>query len=318
MSSKFQAMQPASKGENNKRWALRQKFTFSGDRDRRIEVKEDDPVWSYLRDHIPDINLESIQLIQLRIGFYDHYRLFLCRFADSQYVSAFLLGDRHIAKRSRFLPLDGTSPPIHEANKRSRIRLNLDHSLDYVRFFGEFVWAGEKNPFLFISNISHVPDPAGPEANREWLRRVLGTRFQIDNNGNITSHPKQTRLFSGQKIFEHAWPVAYRDNNTGKYILFVSHMLVHSNGYIEMKQDLPVAELGECNVAPVMTSAIRRPYAPYTSIDRLRFFSYRMIGRTALFVYVASGLAVSTIYYASLFAPEKIVGVISFLSGGGA
>ena len=283
-----------------------------------IEVKDDDPVWSYFRDHLPSIDLASARLVELRIGFYDHYRLFLCLSAEGQNVSAFLLGDRHIPKRSRFLPLDGTSGPIHEANKRSRIRLNLDHSLDYVRFFGEYVWGGKDNPFLFITNIAHVPDPAGPEANRDWLRRVLGARFEIDDNGNIRSHPRQTRLISGQKIFEHAWPVAYRVNNTGKYALFVSHMLVHSNGYIEMKQDLPVAELGECNVVPVMTSAIPRPYDPYTSIDRLRSYFGKMIGQAALVVYVVSGLAVSAIYYANVFAPEKVAGVLSFLSGGGA
>lgn len=123
----------------------------------------------------------------------------------------------------RLYQLDGTSPPIHDINSRSKISLNSTNVLDYLRFFCFFVRADE-GPFIIAEGLSQTEIPAGltPE-ERSRLRQVLRP---ASYNGYVRS--KQTF---------HAMASVYYSN-----AIFLCDFEIKKSGLVLMIDDLPVVE----------------------------------------------------------------------------
>jgi ankyrin repeat protein len=123
----------------------------------------------------------------------------------------------------RLYQLDGTSPPIHDINSRSKISLNSTNVLDYLRFFCFFVRADE-GPFIIAEGLSQTEIPASltPE-ERSRLRKVLRP---ASYNGYVRS--KQTFQAMASVYYSNA--------------IFLCDFEIKKSGLVLMIDDLPVVE----------------------------------------------------------------------------
>ena len=64
----------------------------------------------------------------------------------------------YLTHQGKLYWLNGTSPPIHDANEAAPIKITEDNVLDYLRFFCFFV-RGEEGPFLIAEDMqdTYVP-----------------------------------------------------------------------------------------------------------------------------------------------------------------
>jgi hypothetical protein len=117
--------------------------------------------------------------------------------------------------------LNGTSPPIHEVNSKSPIKLTEDNAADYLRFFCFFV-RGDEGPFYILEDID---DPFIPAFESPYAQEKLKNNIQP-----ITYEGKNS-----QDCFIFHATVFYSD------ALFKGEFAIRLNGMIEMLNDTPLA-----------------------------------------------------------------------------
>jgi ankyrin repeat protein len=117
--------------------------------------------------------------------------------------------------------LNGTSPAIHEVNRKAPIKLSARNVLDYLRFFTYFV-RGEEGPFYIAEDAA---DPLLPQFRDFTARSVLEGIVRpaafagIDERGNY--------LCSAVISYSNA--------------LFIANFSIQPTGMIEMLDDEPIA-----------------------------------------------------------------------------
>jgi hypothetical protein len=123
--------------------------------------------------------------------------------------------------------LDGTSPPIHEVNKKELIALNEANVLEYLAFFCFFV-RGEEGPFYLIRDRedSNIP----PEA---WSYRDASSRGSVALDEFF--RPPSYHGISPEGHYRCSTLVYYSN------AIFLANLMVHSTGMVEMAEDEPLA-----------------------------------------------------------------------------
>ena len=117
--------------------------------------------------------------------------------------------------------LNGTSPPIHEANSKAPIKITDDNVLDYLRFFCFFV-RGEEGPFLIAEN---PDDPYIPQQLDDKTRTVV--------QGTVRPASYEGKNEEGHWLCD---AVVFYSN-----ALFIANFAVQPSGMIEMLSDEPIA-----------------------------------------------------------------------------
>lgn len=121
----------------------------------------------------------------------------------------------------RLYELNGSSPPIHDINNKTKISLTSANLLDYLRFFCFFV-RGDEGPFIIAEGLNQTEIPAGLNAEeRNRLREVLRP---ASYNGYVRS----TQTF-------YAMASVYYSN-----AIFLCDFEIKKSGFILMVNDLPV------------------------------------------------------------------------------
>ena len=123
-----------------------------------------------------------------------------------------------LVEAGRFYRLNGSSPPIHALNERTRPRLEAATVLPYLRFFCFFV-RGERGPFAVLDRFA---GPLLPEANRD----AVGDRIV----------PAEVLGRDAAGSWQIAALVHYGD------ALFASRFAVAPSGMVEMVADKPIVE----------------------------------------------------------------------------
>ncbi len=129
--------------------------------------------------------------------------------------------------------LNGTSPPIHDINKKAPIKITDENVLEYLRFFCFFV-RGEEGPFLISEDIN---DPNMPKDMDDKMRTVIG--------GAIRPASYEGKNEQGHWLCD---AVVFYSN-----ALFIANFAVHPTGMIEMMDDEPIAA--------DLTTRVNRPVA---------------------------------------------------------
>jgi ankyrin repeat protein len=115
--------------------------------------------------------------------------------------------------------LNGTSPPIHEVNKKLPIVLNKHTILDYLRFFCFFV-RGDEGPFYIVDSVNDPLLPDDPVVQKVLANTIRPATFAgCDQQGR------------------------YRCNAIIFYsnALFVAHFAIQPSGMLDMLSDEPIA-----------------------------------------------------------------------------
>lgn len=73
--------------------------------------------------------------------------------------------------------LNGTSPPIHEVNATTPIKLTQGNVLDYLRFFCFFV-RGEEGPFYIVENLHDPLVPSHPDVHSVLAGTIRPATFE--------------------------------------------------------------------------------------------------------------------------------------------
>lgn len=126
----------------------------------------------------------------------------------------------YLVVNERLHRLNGTSPPIHEANLRAPLRLTAETVLDYLSFFCFFV-RGEEGPFFLLERADHPILTFEPDEETEQMLHTLArapTYQGQDQNGHF--------LCSGIVFYGNA--------------LFEASFAVQPSGMVEMLDDDPV------------------------------------------------------------------------------
>ncbi len=127
----------------------------------------------------------------------------------------------YLADQGTLYRLNGTSPPIHEVNAKSAIRITEENVLDYLRFFCFYV-RGEEGPFLIAENMD---DPYIPKEMDQKTRTVI--------EGTVRPATYVGRNEQGHFLCD---AVVYYAN-----ALFIANFAVQPSGMIEMLSDDPIA-----------------------------------------------------------------------------
>lgn len=137
-------------------------------------------------------------------------------------------------KGSQLYRLNGTSPPIHEANAKAPLNLTETLAANYLRFFGFFV-RGEDGPFYICADNA---DPLLPSEAKGLADHVEPPRsYGTDSDGK----------------FRLSAPVFYSN------AVFNAHFLVAPTGMIEMLEDNPIMiDLPAKIVAPLVVTGSSR------------------------------------------------------------
>jgi len=122
----------------------------------------------------------------------------------------------------RLWPLDGTSPPIHEVRFNIGLCLSESEALDYLRFFCFFV-RGEQGPFLIVESVEQLANACGVRRDDKrldaFVPHIHEATIEEKHNGSFLANAT----------------VHYDD------ALFETRFEIHSDGYIEMTDDNPLA-----------------------------------------------------------------------------
>lgn len=143
-------------------------------------------------------------------------RIYDDRWAMPDLVVYYLVHDDNIYR------LDGTSPKIHEVNKKAPIKVTEDNVLDYLRFFCFFV-RGEEGPFYVLEN-SDDPFVKAMVISNTVRSVIEGAAAPAEYVGK-----------TDKGHFACDVTVYYAN------ALFKAKMEVHPTGMIEMLDDEPVA-----------------------------------------------------------------------------
>lgn len=127
----------------------------------------------------------------------------------------------YLADQGTLYRLNGTSPPIHEVNAKSSLRITEDNVLDYLRFFCFYV-RGEEGPFLIAETMD---DPYIPKDMDAKTRAVI--------EGTVRPATYVGRNEQGYFLCD---AVVYYAN-----ALFIANFAVQPSGMIEMLSDDPIA-----------------------------------------------------------------------------
>ncbi|MEO1150328.1 MAG: hypothetical protein AAFW83_04975 [Pseudomonadota bacterium] len=259
------------------------------------DVTGDAPVMKYLADHDIITDGDGWTVKHCPLEFYAHYDLYQVRKEGKSAAFLFAENAESVRAGSRFLPLNGTSPNIHEANKVGGIRLDGELARAYARFFGEFVYGESesvKSPFLFIEQVEDIPGYLNLEAaEQQQLKGALGTRFDLDAHGRLVGNADDEETIGDGAIRHFTFPTQYQN------IIFACHLTVYPGGYIEMAADQPLFVLSRSEPLATLNHPLPRPEAP--PANRLRGvigWSLLLAGflsisaSTLLVIIVASGL----------------------------
>lgn len=170
----------------------------------------------------------SVEVRHIRhslLSFYDAHALLEAELMDAngEIDMATIL----VADDTRFL-LDGTSPPIHEANELLPLDLSsASNAAAYLRFFGAYV-RGEEGPFLIVDSVDDLP----------WLAEATPKQKQ---HAASVIRPlvlwQDPTLLDGH--FANGW-LAAASINYGNAIFSVIYR-IGKDGLIEMLESNPVA-----------------------------------------------------------------------------
>ncbi|MEL7148462.1 MAG: hypothetical protein AAFO69_18960, partial [Bacteroidota bacterium] len=144
-----------------------------------------------------------------------YQNVFLIRLKDPSWNAQKLALYYMIDDNLKLLRLNGTSPPIHELNSKSPIRLDEHNVLDYLRFFGFFV-RGEQGPFYIIEDLK---DPVIPKD--EQVIKILRNTIRPASFEGMS--PKGNFYCDG---------IVYYAN-----VVFISNFEVQPTGMVEMLND---------------------------------------------------------------------------------
>jgi hypothetical protein len=155
------------------------------------------------------------------LPFYDEEKVRLVRMKSPSWTQAVTI--YYLEYDNRLLVLNGSSPPIHEINNRSKIALTAANVLDYLRFFCFFV-RGDEGPFIIAEGLNQTEIPAGlTDQERETLGKVLRPACY---NGYIKA----------KQAFQVMAPVYYSN------AVFFADFEIKKSGLVLMINDLPVVE----------------------------------------------------------------------------
>lgn len=154
-----------------------------------------------------------------RLSFYD--TVVLIRVRDSSWPKPGL-NIYYLTEQGNLYRLNGTSPPIHEVNAKTTIKLNDDNVLDYLKFFCFFV-RGEEGPFLIAESMDdpHLPKNVDPKTEAVIAGTVRPASFEGRSEAN------------GYYMCD---AVVFYSN-----ALFLANFAIQPSGIIEMLQDEPIA-----------------------------------------------------------------------------
>lgn len=127
----------------------------------------------------------------------------------------------YLTDQGNLYRLNGTSPPIHEVNKKAPVMINESNVLEYLRFFCFFV-RGEEGPFLIAESMS---DPHIPQSSDSKAKAVI--------EGTVRPATYEGRNEQGHFMCD---AVVYYSN-----ALFIANFAVQPSGMIEMLDDEPIA-----------------------------------------------------------------------------
>ncbi|MEK7802357.1 MAG: hypothetical protein AAB276_07880 [Pseudomonadota bacterium] len=127
----------------------------------------------------------------------------------------------YLAEQGNLFRLNGTSPPIHEVNAKSPVKITDANVIEYLRFFCFFV-RGEEGPFLIAESMD---DPYIPQNTDPKTQAVL--------QGTVRPASHEGKNEQGHWLCD---AVVYYAN-----ALFIANFAVQPSGMIEMLNDEPIA-----------------------------------------------------------------------------
>lgn len=127
----------------------------------------------------------------------------------------------YLTDQGNLYRLNGTSPPIHEVNKKAPVQISEANVLEYLRFFCFFV-RGEEGPFLIAESMN---DPYLPITDDSKAKAVI--------EGTVRAATYEGRNEQGHFMCD---AVVYYSN-----ALFIANFSVQPSGMIEMLDDEPIA-----------------------------------------------------------------------------
>ncbi|MDR4516077.1 MAG: hypothetical protein MRK00_01580 [Nitrosomonas sp.] len=184
--------------------------------------------WSYtleneqVQPYSKRLNAQVLRIRYTQLPFYSSGKLLTIESLDKEdrlRTSYFLESEQ----TDKLLELDGTSPPIHEANAIFPVQLNtIDEVAAYLRFFTTFVH-GDEGSFLLVESIDEIP----------WSQEV----------------PAEEKIRAASNLIRPVF--IWREENTDNWYatatvnysnaLFHAKFKIENTGKIDMLGDRPVA-----------------------------------------------------------------------------
>mgnify|MGYP000856101058 CR=1 FL=1 len=164
------------------------------------------------------VNAASTEVHWRTLPFYQSVALI--RVKDNNWVNKKLC-IYYLTDQGNLFRLNGTSPPIHEVNAKSPIKITDENVLDYLHFFCFFV-RGEEGPFYIAESMD---DPNMPQEMDDTTRSVI--------EGTIRPATYQGKNDQGHWLCD---AVVFYSN-----ALFIANFAVQPSGMIEMLDDEPIA-----------------------------------------------------------------------------
>lgn len=130
----------------------------------------------------------------------------------------------YIRAEDNLFRLNGTSPPIHEVNKKYKIQLNDDNILSYLSFFCFFV-RGEEGPFLILNDI-----------NNPLLPKELYLPENIEIYEKLKSIISKPRYWGKTETGNFVVSAQIFYGNA----IFLAKLLIQPSGMIDMLDDEPI------------------------------------------------------------------------------
>ncbi len=173
------------------------------------------------------LNAATTQIDLCDLDWYEDYQLI--RLADTLWENPKLCLYYLISPQHKLFRLNGTSPPVHEVNKKAPIKLNKDNVLSYLIFFCFFV-RGEEGPFYLLESMD---DPLVEELrNASSDNQPMLTAYEVVE-GTIRSLTLEGINEKGHYLCDGV--VSYSN------AMFIANFAVHSGGMIDMLDDEPIA-----------------------------------------------------------------------------
>ena len=170
---------------------------------------------------------EKARLSQSILDWYPGWRLL--EVVDPEWANPRLRLYYLLDPHQNLFRLNGTSPPIHEANALAPLRLDQANILSYLTFFCFFV-RGEEGPFHCIEALDDPLIEVVMQANEEYPN-LLPARIAIEG----TIRPLTLEEMDEQGNYLCDGTVYYSN------AIFIAHFAVRPSGMVDMLDDEPVA-----------------------------------------------------------------------------